>query len=71
MSSRIKLGSLNSKKTLESIRALEAGMTLLEAKTDNSSNESLFVDEMPKATNRNNPALGRKGSSTRQSHTDT
>ena len=46
-------------------------MTLLEAKTDNSSNESLFVDEMPKATNRNNPALGRKGSSTRQSHTDT
>ena len=39
---------------------------MLEAKTDNSSDESLFADvDMPKANNRNNPALGRKGSGTR------
>ena len=44
---------------------------MLEAKTENSSNESLFADEKPKANNRNNPALDRKGNSTRQSHADT
>ena len=44
---------------------------MLEAKTENSSNESLFPDEKLKANNRNNPALDRKRSRTRQSHTDT
>ena len=42
-------------------------MVVLEVKTDNSSNESLFPDEKPKANNKNNPALDRKGSRTRQS----
>ena len=43
----------------------------VEAKTNNSSNESLFTDEKPKDNNRNNSALDRKGNSTRQSHADT
>ena len=45
---------------------------MLEAKTDNGSNESSFADvEKPEANNRSNPALDRKGSGTRQSCTDT
>ena len=44
---------------------------VLESKADKSSNESLYADEKPKANNRNNPALDRKGSRTRQSHADT
>ena len=58
-------------KTPESSRALDARVAAQEAKTDNSSNESLFPDKKPKANNRKNPALDRKGSGTRQSHTDT
>ena len=46
-------------------------MAPLKAKTDNSSDESLFPDENLKANNRHNPALDRKGNSTRQSHADT
>ena len=44
---------------------------MLEAKTDNNSNESLFADEKPKANNRNNPALDRSGNGTRWNHADT
>ena len=44
---------------------------LLEMKTDNSSNESLFAKEKPKANKRNNPALERKENGTRQSSADT
>ena len=64
-------GLIKGKKTPESSRALEARVAMLEAKTDDSSNESLFADVKPKANNRNNPALDRKGNSTRQSHADT
>ena len=35
-------------------------MTALEAKTDSSSNKILFLDDDPKAKNRNNLALDRK-----------
>ena len=62
---------IKGKKTPESSRALEVSVAVLEAKTYNSSNESLFPDEKPKANNRNNQALDRKGSITRQSHTIT
>ena len=58
---------IKGKMTPESGRALEASMAALEGKTDNSSNESLFADEKL----RNNPALDRKESCTRQSHADT
>ena len=62
---------IKGKKTLETKRALEARVAKLEAKTDNSSNKSLFAEENPKADNRNNPALDRKGNGTRQIHADT
>ena len=62
---------IKDKKTLESSRALEARVAIHEVKTDNSSNESLFADVKPKANNRNNSALDRKGNSTRQSCADT
>ena len=61
---------IKSKKTPESSRALEVRVAMLEAKTDNSSDE-LFADKKPKANNRNNPALDRKGNGTRQSHANT
>ena len=61
---------IKGKKTLESSRALEARVAMLEVKSGNSSNESLFADLKPTANNRNNPALDRKGNSTRQSRTD-
>ena len=66
-----KVGLVKGKKTLEISRALEARVARLEAKTENSSNESLFADEKPKSNNRNIPALDRKGSGTRHSHADT
>ena len=44
---------------------------MLEAKTNNSSNESLSADEMPKANNRNNLAIDKEENATRQRHTDT
>ena len=62
---------IKGKKTSESNRALEARVAMLEAKTDNSSNESLFADEKLKANDRNNPALDIKGSRTIKSHADT
>ena len=59
---------IKGKKTPESSRALDARVAALETKMDNSSDKSLFADEKPKASNRSNPALDRKGSGTRQSH---
>ena len=41
-------------------RALEDRVAVLEANTDNSSNESLFADKKLKDNNRNNPALDKK-----------
>ena len=58
---------IKGKKTPESSRAVETRVAALEAKTVNSSNENLFTDEKHKANNRNNPALDRKESRTRQS----
>ena len=58
------------KNTPESSKALEARVAMLETKTDNTSNESLFTDENHKVHNKNNPAFDRKGSKTRQSWTD-
>ena len=66
-----KVKLIKGKNTPESSRALEAKVSVLEAKSDNSSNESLSLDEKPKANYRNNPAHDRKGSRTRQSHADT
>ena len=40
----MKAGLINSKKTPESSRALEAKVAMLEAKTDNCSDNSLFTD---------------------------
>ena len=61
---------IKSEKTPESSRALEARVAMFQAKTNNSSNKSLFMDK-PKANIRNDPALDRKVNGTRQSHTDT
>ena len=66
-----KANLVKGKKTSESGKALGARVAAFEAKTENSSNGSLFSDEKPKATNRNNSALVRKGNSMRQSHADT
>ena len=52
-----KVELINGKKTLENSRALEARIVKLEAKTDNSSNESLFSDEKPKANSGIYPTL--------------
>ena len=55
-------GLIKDKKTPETSRALEARVAMLEAKSDNSSDESLFADiNKPKPSNRNNPLLDRKG----------
>ena len=62
---------IKGKKTQENSRSLKAGVAMLEAKTDNSSDESFFADEKPKANNRSNPAFNRKGNGTRQSQADT
>ena len=43
---------------------------MLEAKTDNSSNESLFLDKKPEANNGDNPAHDRKEVGTRQTCAD-
>ena len=56
------------KKIQKSSRAFTARMAMLEAKTDNNRNESLFPDEKTKASNRNNPVLDRKVSGTKQSY---
>ena len=62
---------IKGKKTPESSRDSKARGATLEVKTDTSSNESLFLDEKSKASNRNNSALNRKRNGTRQSHSDT
>ena len=62
---------IEGKKTSESSRTLEARVVMLQAIIKNNSDERLFTDERPKADIRNNPALDRKGSKTRHSHTDT
>ena len=63
---------IKDKKAPESSRALEARVAMLETKTVNSSNESFFPEEEnPKASNKNNSALDRKGNDTRQSCVDT
>ena len=54
-----KAGHTKGKKTPEDSKALEARVAWLEAKTENSCNESSFAYEKPKANNRNNPALDR------------
>ena len=62
---------IKGKKTPESNRALEARVAALEAKSEISSDESLFIDiNKPKPSNRSNPALNRKKNGTRQSHAD-
>ena len=66
-----KAGLITGKRTPEISRAFKARVATLEAKTDNSSNWSLFPDEKPKANNKNNPALDRKGNGMRQSHSET
>ena len=63
-----KAGLIKSKKTPESSRASEVRVAMLDRKTDNSSNESFFPDEKPKANNRSNQASDRKGNGTRQIH---
>ena len=65
------VGLVKGKKTPESSRALEARVAVLEGKTYNGSDESLFTDEKPKASNRNNSVLDRMENHTRQSHADT
>ena len=62
---------IKGEKTQEGSRALVARVAVLEAKTDNSNDKSLFADEKPNANCRNNLAHDRKGSSTRQSCADT
>ena len=64
-------GLTEGRTTPESRRVLQARAAMCKAKMDNSSNESLFADEKLKANIRNDPALDRKGSRTRQSHADT
>ena len=66
-----KVRLIKGKKTPESKRALEVRVDVLKAKTDNSSNDSLFPEKKPKTSNRNNSALDRMGNGTRQSHADT
>ena len=66
-----KAGLMKGKKTPESSRALETREAMLKAKTDNSSNESLYPDKKLKASNKNNSTHDRKGNGTRQSHADT
>ena len=44
---------------------------MLEAITENSSNDSLFPHKKPKKNSRNNSAFNIKGNGTRQSHADT
>ena len=62
---------IKGQKIPESIRASEATVATLEAKTENSSNKSLFADvDKPKANNRNDPVLDRKGGGTTHGHTN-
>ena len=63
-------GLIKGEKTPESNKASEARMAALEAKTDNHCDQSLFADEKPNASDKNNPALDRKGSDTRQNSAD-
>ena len=67
---QLKAVLIKDKKNPAISNALEPIVTALEAKIDCNSNDSLFPDERPKANNRNNQALERKKSSTRQSKAD-
>ena len=60
-----KTGLLKSKKTPQCSKALEARVAAIGAKIENRSNDRLFTDERPKASNINNPAFDREGSSIR------
>ena len=62
---------LEGKKTPDVSKVIEARVAVLEAKTENSTNESLFSDKKPKANNKNDPAIDRNGSRTRKSQPDT
>ena len=53
-------------KIVVGIQSQSAKVVMLEAKTDNSIDESLFTDEKPKSSNRHYTALDRKGTSIRQ-----
>ena len=56
--------------TPECSEATEPRVAMLVTKKENSSNESIFEGDKPKATNRNNPAIDRKGSCIRQSNAE-
>ena len=58
---------IRGKKTPEGKRGSEARVAMMEAKSENSSNESLFADVKLTASDRNNQAFDRKGNSTRHS----
>ena len=49
------------KKMQDNSKKLEARAAVLEAKTDNSTNEGLFTDKKSKNSTRNNLVLDRKG----------
>ena len=61
---KYKAGLLKGKKTQESTKKLKARVAMLELKTDNCHNESLFTKKS-KSSNRDNPVLDRNGNSTR------
>ena len=61
---------LKGNKTPENSKTVEAITAMLKAKTDNSGTENSVADKKSTAKNRNNPALDRKGSETRQSQPD-
>ena len=52
-----KTGLLKGRNTTQSSKVLVARVAMLEAKTDNSSHESLLLDEKLNASYRSNPAL--------------
>ena len=61
---------IKGKKTSESSRTLKARVAMLEAKSENRSDESSFADTKPTTCDRNNPDLDRKCNRPRQCHAD-
>ena len=57
-----KAGLKKGKKAPERNKILETRVAMIEVIIERSSNESLFADQMLKASNRNNTALDRNGS---------
>ena len=51
---------LRGRKTKYSAKKLKTRVTVLEMKTDNNSNESLFTCKKPKRSNSDNPVLDRR-----------